>query len=389
MLNITDPVTQGALWMLVSVIVGTLMLTGLAFLRRWQQVRYKHNVHDLQKRYRPVLAAQLRGEACPGGIEALLALPPRQLEILVDPVLSKRKLSKRQMFMLQRLCAKLGLIALWQSRLQNVGLHGQRARSGLNPSGAHVVSRRLRAKSIQNLGKLRHWPSCSLLMEAVNDPDPQIQMVALRAVASLRMVESFSTLCAKLHAAVQCEHLSPPLHGLQTALAGFDLSCAAGLIPWLEHPDHRLRLHASEILKAIVWSEFSKRQEAALVLAPPLMELLLTRLPRDLSAQIRARAGEIATFLSDARAATVLGTLLRDCQWFVRLRTLRALSRVHAAATPVIPGIRECLRDKHGRVREAAMQTLDAIARQQTPENYDGTPQTVNDAIPSTDWLAA
>src|SRR5208337_2718384 len=93
-------------------------------------------------------------------------------------------------------------------------------------------------------------------------------------------------------------------------------------------------------------------------LTPQVVELLLTGLPVDPSAEIRARAAEVIVFLPDPRALTVLGDLLRDPQWFVRLRTVRALAHLRQAAAPLLLDMRECLHDIHWRVREAAIQTL-------------------------------
>ena len=77
------------------------------------------------------------------------------------------------------------------------------------------------------------------------------------------------------------------------------------------------------------------------------MELLLTGLAVDASAEIRARVAEVLVFLADPRAASVLHKLLRDRQWFVRLRTVSALARSRQSTASLHLEIRECLRDPH------------------------------------------
>jgi hypothetical protein len=54
----------------------------------------------------------------------------------------------------------------------------------------------------------------------------------------------------------------------------------------------------------------------------------------------------------------------RDHQWFVRLRTVRALANfAPGCRKPLHQEIRECLRDPHWRVREAAIQTLISLGQ--------------------------
>jgi HEAT repeat protein len=363
MVNIADPVTHWAFIILVSVVMGTFVLIAVAFMRRWQQIRYSRYVHILQRQYRPVMAKLLSGQRSPSHVEALRELPLADLELLFDPFFSRRKLPERGMVFLRALCAELGLIALWQSRLAN----GQSAASisgqGIpkDSSDRAVMRYLLRAKSIRNLGKLRHQPSWPLLVNALDDRHPDIQLVALRALAALGAPESFPLLRERLHAVVQGHSTSPPLPGLQAAMVSFDLDCAPALLPSLQHPDRQLRLCATEILRTMVCREAARQPGITLtpeLLTPPMVELLLTGLAVDASAEIRGRAAEVIVFLADARALPVVHNLLRDHQWFVRLRTVRALSQMRQTAEPLHLDIRECLRDSHWRVREAAIQTL-------------------------------
>ena len=98
MVNIADPVTQWAFIILVSVVMGTCLLIAVAFFRRWQQIRYARYIHTLQRKYRPVLAKLLSGVRSPSEIEALRELPLADLELLLDPLFSRRKLPERCWF---------------------------------------------------------------------------------------------------------------------------------------------------------------------------------------------------------------------------------------------------------------------------------------------------
>ena len=51
-------------------------------------------VHTLQRKYRPVLAKLLSGARNPSEVEALRELPLADLELLLDPLFSKRKITR-------------------------------------------------------------------------------------------------------------------------------------------------------------------------------------------------------------------------------------------------------------------------------------------------------
>ena len=232
----------------------------------------------------------------------------------------------------------------------------------------------LRAKSIRNLGTLRHRPSWPLLVNALDDRHPDIQLVALRSLAAMGAPESFPVLRERLHAVAQGKSSSPPLRRLQAAMVSFDLTCLPALLPSLRHADRHIRLRATEILRTMVCREAARQPRLALtqeLLTPPMVELLLSGLAVDTSAETRARAAEVIVFLDDPRATPVLRNLLLDPQWFVRLRTVQALAHLRQAAAPLHLDIRECLRDPHWRVREAAIQTLISLGQEGKHQLYE------------------
>lgn len=246
MVNIADPITHWVLMMLLSVVMGTFLLIAAAFLRRWQQIRYSYYVHYLRSDYRPILAKALAGERSPSGIEALRELSIADLEIVVDPLFSKRKLTERQLVFLLALCAELGLIRLWQSR------SAKGPPDVSVPSGAGAARRfadrpavryLLRAKSIRNLGKLRHRESWPLLAKAMDDRHHDIQLLALRSLASMGAPESFPMLRDRLHAVAQGKSATPPLPGLRAAMVSFDLSCVPAAFPAPPGPSSPLARH--------------------------------------------------------------------------------------------------------------------------------------------------
>ncbi len=377
MINIADPVTRWALLILVSVVMGTCLLIAVAFIRRWQQIRYSRYIHTLQRRYRPTVAKVLSGARNPSGIEALRELPLADMEHLLDPLFARRKLSERQLLFLQALCAELGLIALWQKRTANGHLAVSKSSDHTGPGDLPdraVMRYVLRAKSIRNLGKLRHQPSWPLLVNALGDAHPDIQLVALRSLAAVGAPEGFHVLRDRLHAVVQGESSSPPIQSLLAAMASFDLACLPALLPSLCHANRQIRLHATEILQTMVCREAVRQPCFTLtekLLTRPMMELLLTGLAADVSAEIRARTAEVLVFLDDPRATPVLHNLLVDPQWFVRLRTLRALAHLRQAAAPLRLDIRDFLSNPHWQVREAAIHTLISLGEEERHQLYE------------------
>lgn len=364
MVNIAYPATQWAFLILVSVVMGTCLLIAVAFFRRWQQIRYARYVHNLQRTYRPVLTKLLSGVRSPAGIGALRELGLADLEILFDPIFSKRKVTERSLVFLQALCAKLGLVELWQRRSANghaMVLPSSRPREQKKIADGASMRFLLRAKSIRNLGTLRHQPSWPLLVKALDDRHADIQLVALRSLAALAAPESFPVLRDRLHAVVLAESTSPPLRALHVAMASFAIGCIPALLPSLRHPHRQIRLRATEILRTIVYRESARRphgDRTPELLAPPMVDSLLAGLAVDASGEIRARAAEVIVFLDDARTTPVMRNLLLDPQWFVRLRAVQALAYAPQAANPLHPDIQGCLRDPDWRVREAAIQTL-------------------------------
>jgi HEAT repeat protein len=364
MINITDPITQWAFAVLVSVVAGTFLLIVVAIFRRWSQVRFSRYVHDLRNRYRPFVARALSGLRIPTEINELRELPPADLEHLLDPVFSKRKVPERCLGALESLCKELGLIKLWECRAAH-GLTGstsshERAWEG-HSTDPPMLRHLLRAKSIRNLGMLRHRRSWRLLISTLDDRHVDLQLVALRALAAIGAPESFPVLGERLQAVVQGTASSPPLQGLQSAMANFDLASAAGLMSSLLHPNRSVRYYAAEILRTMVYRRAAQDPEFMLtpqLISPSLVELLLTALPVDRNSDVRARAAEVIIFLRDPRTVSLLGRLLEDSQWFVRMRAVRAVARMGHGAAPLHARIRRCILDPHWRVREAAIHTL-------------------------------
>jgi HEAT repeat protein len=374
MVNHLDPVTRLALVTLVSVLIGTCLLIAVAIFRRRQQTRYLRYVRSLESNYRPILATMLSGRPAAQGIDALRRLPLADLELLFDPLFSVGGVGHKHVAVLQALCAELGLIRLWQSRLTAGEEPKARRGSAHGTALRHTAPSLPRAKSIRNLGVLRHQPSWPLLFRHLDDPHADIQSVALRALATIGAPASFPALVGRLHAVVLGKFASPSPRALKTALASFDVTCSTALLSSLRDPHRRIRSLATNVLLVMVCREAALDPNFLLrpgICSPGIIEILLTNLWRDPSAEVRGRAAEVIAFLADPRATNVLHKLLFDPQWYVRLRAARALAGPRHSAPHLLLAIRDCLRDSHWRVREAAMQTLISLGRRGRQQLYE------------------
>jgi len=403
MFHLTDSGTQWAFALLLCVLMGICLLIVVALFRRWQHIRYLQYRHALHTQYRSILVQALSGTASAHGTQVLRELPLPALELLLDPLFSRRRVPEGHLAPLQALCAELGLTELWQQRL--VKGEEMRTRPG-SPPGASTRHAQLpprlllRAKGIRNLGILRHQPSWPLLVRTLDDPHPDIQSVALRALAAIHTPESFPVILGRLHAVVLEKCASPSLQALQAALVCFDLTSSADLLPSLRHPHGQIRLISTDILRVMVGRSASREPDLLLgpqVFSGEITELLLTKLCRDASAEVRGQVAEVVAFLSDPRAATVLYELLFDPQWPVRLRTVRALARSRHSTDLLLLGICDRLRDSHAHVREAAIQTLISLGERGRRQLYEyfltssdrRTRQQIVEAVERTGLLAS
>jgi HEAT repeat protein len=377
MFSTADPLTQGAFTVLICVLMGTCLLVLVAIFRRWQQTQYGCYVASLQNRYRPVLMSLLSGARTLEGMNVLRRLPPAELEVLFDPLFARGIGEEHHLGILLALCTELGLIERWQNRLATGDDlrrldHAWDDAPGRRPAPKtnHLLQR---AKGIRNLGMLRHQPSWPLLVKSLDDPHPDIQSVALRALASIRARGSFPVLLERLQEVVLRDLSAPPRKVLQATLAAFDPWCGSDLLPLLRHENWKLRFLAIDILRGMIYRSAAREPNFVLsssLLAPEIADLLVTDLWRDASAEVRGRAGEVIAFLPHPRSTTVLNALLFDHEWYVRLHTVHALAQPCHSNAVMLLGLRECLYDSHWRVREAAVTTLLALGGRGRQELY-------------------
>jgi HEAT repeat protein len=364
-----EHITEVMIALILLVVAATAGLVAVAIARRRRRERFFRQLDELRWRYSPVIVAMLAGKLeYPRALQTLKGITGLDREFILEQLCLERRPTPEQVPILCKLCEDLGLVAVWQRRLK-----GELDRASLREALVHMeslvqrvgrLSFLVRAKSAENLGVIRHQPSWPLLVKALEDPHPDVQSVAVRALAGMGEPKSFLPLVEQLHAVIQKPSTHLSLRSVKSALVSFPLSQAPQLLPTLKHPHPRLRFLATDIIREMVEREAGAKEDFALDVTrftPELAEHFLSQLSFDGNPDVRARAAPTLARLPDLRATPLLVTLLEDPQWFVRLHAVRALAQRKFLSQA--GAIARRLSDSTWMVREAATRTLLGFGR--------------------------
>jgi HEAT repeat protein len=348
----------------ILALLGNLFLIGIVFHRRWRRKKFFDRVDVLRERYGPTIAGLISGRLdylkWLGELRKISS--PDRLSILERLCLEK-KAAPAEEPMLRRLCEDLGLVKIWQQRLMGQVDQASLREALINPQGllrrVKFLHFLVRSKSAENLGLIRHEASWSLLVKALDDANPDIQMVVVRSLAAIHHPGSFLPLVEQLQRAVLDPNSNLSVRTLKSALVSFSLQSAGKLRDSLRHTNSRIRFLATDVIREIVEREASGNPEFRLDGAnfdDETAEIFLTDLPFDTNPDVRARSASVIAFLADERAASTLFNLLEDSTWFVRLHAVRSFARNRFLPDSV--RISKALTDTNWRVRETAVRTL-------------------------------
>jgi HEAT repeat protein len=362
-----EQVIAFVLALLVVITLAVVAMVVVAVQRRQVRERYFDRLDRARQEYGPILEGILNGSVdYRRGLARFRSLSGRDRLHILERLFLNGETPAEQLPTLRRLCEDLGLVALWQQHLASQP-NGSTGRwfslSGLvgRLGRFEFLSR---AQSAENLGQISHQPSWPMLVRALKDPHPDVQSVAVHALALIGEPKSFPALVERLHAVVLEPTTELSLRTVKTALVSFPLSQAPALLPSLQHSHRRLRFLATDIIREMVEREASSRADFTLDasrFAVELAETFLTRLCVDQNPDVRARAAPVLAYIDDPRATRALLSQLEDAQWFVRLHAARALAKPKFASQ--VDVIAERLTDRHWMVREAAVQTLHRLQR--------------------------
>jgi hypothetical protein len=366
---------------LATVCVGTLALAAGAMIRRWHQDRFDRRVKNLCVHYALAPATLLEGKYSAQCLARLRMLPLSSLELLLEPLLLKCASAPPLATVLGELCLELGLIDVWERRILNQFAPVSFRAALSNPDGLlHFFPRLhflLRARSARNLGLLRHQASWPVLAKALDDPHPDVQLVALRALATLRQPQSFPALLERMEKAVTQNRSRLSLHSLKAAMANFPLSQASQLLPALRHPHPGVRAAALEILREMAKSKPAGKQ--ALFENKSVFDRELATLTSDADPEVRAIAAEAMAHLEVAVSSSVLRQVLQDPQWSVRIDALQILAQ-RPGLLPLAE-VQRFLTDPHRMVRQAARRALLAYGGEGVAKLYEHFLETEDETL--------
>jgi len=193
------------------------------------------------------------------------------------------------------------------------------------------------------------------LLAGTEDPDEEVREVCIR---KLGQIGDPATLPVLIEELVQVLEGKSPLsvRTLKSSLILFALDEMDGFREALVHPNRRVRFFATDIIREVAQRQALKEQLGKNDFSPEVYRLFTETLWKDEWADVRARAAPVIAHFNDANSARILGQLLEDDTWFVRLHTARAItSRFYIS---LVPALAKRLTDAHWLVREAAVHSL-------------------------------
>src|ERR1051326_6192223 len=332
------------------VFTGCLIVLAVAR-RRYREKHFKH-LDDAREHHQPLITKLLNGgEDYPHVLSTLRAIAGRHRIYILECLCLQNKASPEQLPRIRRLCEDLGLVEIWQRQLAN---------TVENRTGRWSFL--VRAQSAENLSIIRQQPSWPLLVRALDDPHPDVQAVAVRALAAIGERQSFAPLIQQLHRAVFIPSIGPSVRSIKAALVQFPLEYAPDLLPSLSHSHPRIRFLATDVIREMV--EHAGKAQTGLdpeAFPAALIEIFLNKLCRDENPDVRARSAHVISSFTDPRVRAALLALLDDSQWFVRLHAVRALAQRKYASDD--SHLARHITDPNWRVREAAVRALSALGQ--------------------------
>ncbi|HYL10577.1 MAG TPA: HEAT repeat domain-containing protein [Candidatus Acidoferrales bacterium] len=194
-----------------------------------------------------------------------------------------------------------------------------------------------RHRALVALGRTRAPEGIPALAEGLRDRDSEIQLAALRGLGRMACPEA----AAEILAWVGEAGLKVPPLPLQNAL----IQCAAErpqlLIPYLQHAEGPVREVLGRVLGEV---------------ASPAMGMELLQFADDNLDELRAAAARGLSHAQSGLALVALSELAQDKVWFVRLRAIISLGKLHQRGA--IPALLRGLSDSNRLVRLRAAEGL-------------------------------
>jgi len=192
-----------------------------------------------------------------------------------------------------------------------------------------------RRQALVALGRMRAPEAIPALAEALDDPDPETRIAAVRGLGRTELPDAAVPILDRLVHGV----LVVPERPLLNALLRCCTRKPGMLLAYVMKADDRIRPGLARVLGEIATAELDE-------------DLLL--LASDSIPEVRAAAARALAAAKPRLALTALAHLASDDEWFVRLRAVVALGELHDARA--IPALLDtlCDQNRYVRLRSAA-----------------------------------
>jgi HEAT repeat protein len=298
---------------IVFAVVGILGPIAYILVRRLRRRRYFHLLNrrtfDLRQRWPQVLSGEIPAESW--------RFQPMDCEIVEAIVLDRLEVAPpdeaQQLTDFLR-CSGLLDTRIWEARHRR----GYR-----------------RQPALVSLGRMRAAEAIPALADALEDPDADIRVAALRGLGRTGLPEAAEEILKRMaHGALQGP-AAPP----QNALLNCCRACPNLLLGYIRRADDTVRPLLARVLGEIATPELD--EELLLLASDPLPE-------------VRASAARALGAAKPKAAFTALSSLATDEAWFVRLRAVVAMGELNdPRSVPVLIGTL-CDPNRHVRLRSAA-----------------------------------
>jgi hypothetical protein len=191
--------------------------------------------------------------------------------------------------------------------------------------------------------------------------------MAIENMGRNRFPEAIPLLIRELRRAVE-EHNDVSLRTMKSALICYRMEDLELFIPFLTQPSRRGRFFVIDTMREICHTASRHHLLTKNDFSPELYRVVLEDCAKDEFEDVRARCAYVIKHFRDRQAIETLRKLLNDENEFVRLHAVRACaSRFYAE---LVPEVVRCMTDKKWRVREAAVNSLNAMGPMGREEMY-------------------
>lgn len=200
-----------------------------------------------------------------------------------------------------------------------------------------------RRKALLSLGRMRMPQVIPVLSEALEDPDGETRLIAVRSLGRTELPEAAEPIIQYIFQGLQGVAVTTA----QNALLRCCHAKPAILLPYIAQADDTVRPFLVRVLGEFVSPEIAD-------------DLVL--LTTDKVAEVRASAARSLRWSKSAVAVGALGRLIEDPEWFVRLRAVAAMG--HTKDPTAIPPLAAALCDENRLVRLRAAEVLSQFENQ-------------------------